>query len=185
MNILEEINKFDDTKDVADAWTPPSSWYIKEEFLSLEYEKLFKTEWIFADFVEHLKNEGDYTTGKTANRPYVIVRKEGQLKAFYNVCSHHGTCVAKGKGNADKLVCPYHGWIYDLEGKLRKIPKAGAIKEIHTKGLNLKEIPLKISGSFIFLWLGDNSPRIFSKSLDDHLNGEFYQGTEIHQESNI
>jgi choline monooxygenase len=179
MNLIDEINKFDDSKYITDAWTPPSSWYIEEDFLKLEYEKLFKTEWMFADFIQNLKNDGDFTTGKTANRPYVIVKKEGQIKAFYNVCSHHGTCVAKGKGNTDKLVCPYHGWVYNLEGKLRKIPKAGSIQEIHTKDLNLKEIPLKISGPFIFLWLGDNEPKEFSKSLDEHFSGELYQGLKF------
>jgi choline monooxygenase len=174
VNILDEIHRFDDSKDATDAWTPPSSWYIEKEFMNLEYEKVFKDEWMFADFVHHLKNDGDYTTGKTANRPYVIVKDQGIIKAYYNVCSHHGTCVAKGSGNTDKLVCPYHGWVYNLEGRLRKIPKAGSIQEIHTKGLNLKEIPLQIVGPFIFLWLGNGKPKEFSKDLLEHFSRDHY-----------
>jgi len=174
VDIKSEILKFDDSQDVTNAWTPPSSWYIEEAFLNLEYEKVFKNEWVFADYITHLKKDGDYVTGKTAKRPFVILKTNGEIKAYYNVCSHHGTCVAKGKGNTEKLVCPYHGWVYNLEGKLRKIPKAGSIQEIHTKGMNLKEIPLKIIGPYIFLWLGDSTPKEISESMTEHFQRDLY-----------
>ncbi len=179
MDLKNEIEKFDDSQDVTNAWTPPSSWYIHKEFLDLEFEKVFKNEWVFADFTHHLNEDGDYTTGKTANRPFVIVKTNGELKAYYNVCSHHGTCVAKGSGKTEKLVCPYHGWVYNLEGKLRKIPKAGSIQEIHTKGMNLKEIPMKVAGPFIFLWLGDGEPKKFSTTLEEHFNRDLYNNLQF------
>ncbi|MCO4792826.1 MAG: aromatic ring-hydroxylating dioxygenase subunit alpha [Bacteriovoracaceae bacterium] len=174
-DLQSEILKFDDSQDITNAWTPPSSWYTQNEFLNLEHEKVFLKNWMFVDFTYNLSNEGDYSTGKVANRPYVLLKNKDHIKAYYNICSHHGTCVAKGKGNTESLVCPYHGWVYNLEGKLKKIPKAGSITDIHKKGMNLKEIPMHISGPFVFLWIGDGDTADFSESLEEHFSRDLYQ----------
>jgi len=174
VDLLNEIQKFDDTQKVDNAFTPPASWYVERSFLELEKKSVFQKEWCFVGHLNDVQKEGDYFTGKLLNKPFVVLKKEDEIVAYYNICSHHGTCVAKGKGTAEKLTCPYHGWEYSLEGKLKKIPKAGAIKEVHTKNLNLKKIPLRLVGPFIFL-LVDEKGEELSKELLDLFNQEHYQ----------
>jgi carnitine monooxygenase subunit len=55
----------------------------------------------------------------------IVVRNEtGELKAFYNICSHRGHLLAKQSGNARRLACPFHAWIYDLDGNLQSAPNS-------------------------------------------------------------
>lgn len=169
-----EINRFNENADVTDAYTPPASWYRDSEFLNLEKRSVFLKEWVFAGHLSDLKEQGEYFTGNIADRPFIVLKDSDQIKAYFNVCSHHGTCVARGKGKTERLVCPYHGWQYNLEGHLKKIPKAGAILNIHQKGMNLKEIPVHIAGSFIFLFLGDGETPEFSQKLTEHFERPLY-----------
>ena len=79
--------------------------------------------------------------------PYLVTKTEhGELQAFYNVCSHHGTCVASGEGRAKQFVCPYHGWTYGLTGELKKAPRAGAMQSLQSRNLNLKGLPVDKNG---------------------------------------
>jgi phenylpropionate dioxygenase-like ring-hydroxylating dioxygenase large terminal subunit len=87
----------------------------------------------------------------------------------------HGTCVAKGSANTKKLVCPFHGWEYNLEGMLKKIPKDGSILNIHERNLNLKPIPVKEAGDFLFLYLGDGVEKAFDPAIENLLSGKNYQ----------
>tara|TARA_Y100000590_G_scaffold470774_1_gene670106 strand:- start:53075 stop:54151 length:1077 start_codon:yes stop_codon:yes gene_type:complete len=173
VNLIKEIQKFDDSQKVDNAFTPPASWYVEKSFLDLEKRAVFQNEWNFVGHLSDVQKEGDYFTGKLLNKPFVVLRKGEDVKAYYNICSHHGTCVARGKGKAEKLTCPYHGWEYSLEGKLKKIPKAGAIKEVHSKDLNLKEIPLKLIGPFIFLFFGGKAQEVSPKLLNFFEQGQY------------
>jgi Rieske 2Fe-2S family protein len=56
---------------------------------------------------------------RIAGEPLVIARDQaGTLHAYYNMCVHRGVEVAQGCGNAKAFKCPYHGWAYDLAGRL-------------------------------------------------------------------
>ncbi|MFP6671185.1 MAG: SRPBCC family protein, partial [Pirellulaceae bacterium] len=78
-------------------------------------------------------------------------------RAFYNICSHHGTCVATGEGSAEQFVCPYHGWTYDRQGKLTRAPLAGALESLKQRNLDLKPITVSRWGPFLTLHFGDSS----------------------------
>jgi nitrite reductase/ring-hydroxylating ferredoxin subunit len=72
-----------------------------------------------------LKNPGDYWTFDDTGVPVVLVRTAtGELKGYVNICSHRSAPVAVGSGTAKGMVltCPYHGWSYSLDGRLRGIP---------------------------------------------------------------
>ncbi len=67
-----------------------------------------------------LQKPGDYMTVQIGEYPIVIVRgDDGRINALHNSCRHRGSRVCtEHRGSATKLVCPYHQWTYDLEGKL-------------------------------------------------------------------
>ncbi|MCZ2501130.1 Rieske 2Fe-2S domain-containing protein, partial [Xylophilus sp. Kf1] len=61
-----------------------------------------------------------YITMQVGQYPVIVTRgADGRIRAFHNVCRHRGQRLcAKSNGTNPKLVCPYHQWTYDLNGKL-------------------------------------------------------------------
>ena len=106
-------------RPVAQASHGPGFLYDSPEIYRREIETLFMRDWLYVGRTEELPNPGDYMTLRIAGEPIVIARSpEGELDAFYNMCVHRGVEVADGSGNAKAFKCPYHGWIYDLSGRL-------------------------------------------------------------------
>jgi len=71
--------------------------------------------------VSDLRAAGSYLATDIAGSPVVIVRgADGALSAFHNVCRHRaGPLVWDGTGHVSSFVCRYHGWVYELDGRLR------------------------------------------------------------------
>src|SRR6185436_13842699 len=66
---------------------------------------------------------GSFVARTAAGVPLVAVRdREGRVRVFKNSCRHRGTQLVEGTGCAQSLTCPFHGWTYALDGRLRRIP---------------------------------------------------------------
>jgi len=97
----------------------PGWLYSSPDVYRAEIERLFMRGWLLVGREEELATPGDFMTLRIAGEPIVVARTpEGRLNAYYNMCVHRGVEVAQGCGNARSFKCPYHGWIYDLEGRL-------------------------------------------------------------------
>ena len=97
----------------------PGFLYTAPEIFDYEVETIFMKEWLCVGRVEEFENEGDYRAIRIASEPLLVCRDgAGRLNAFSNVCRHRGVEVATGDGNLKSFRCPYHSWVYDLEGKL-------------------------------------------------------------------
>ena len=108
------------TTDLAGAMfrNPVSAYFCRDRAI-LERERLFRDHPIFMGLATRLAKPGDYLTEDVAGMPVVMTRdSDGQVKAFANICRHRGAPVAQGCGNARAFSCPYHGWSYDLTGRL-------------------------------------------------------------------
>jgi len=80
-------------------------------------------DWLALGRVDEIENPGDYMTFRVLDEPVIICRdNDGNINAFANVCAHRGVEVANGAGNLQEFSCLYHGWLYDLEGKLIGAP---------------------------------------------------------------
>src|SRR5690349_15681942 len=107
------IEAFNPALPLEEAWLPPSEWYTSQEFYEHEQATVFRNNWLIAARAEQLKEIGNFVAGRIAGEPYVVVRtREGDLRAFFNVCRHHAAEIACGSGCAEQFVCPYHGWTY-------------------------------------------------------------------------
>ena len=95
-------------------------FYTDPEIYHLELNRIVTRNWILAGHTSQIPNVGDYLTFKLANESAIIVRSsDGNIKAFANVCRHRGSLIClENHGNKRKFQCPYHGWTYDLNGKL-------------------------------------------------------------------
>ncbi|MGD9878821.1 MAG: aromatic ring-hydroxylating dioxygenase subunit alpha [Reyranella sp.] len=93
--------------------------YSCRERARLERDKLFRERPIFMGLGTRLARPGDYLAEEVAGMPVLMARgPDGEMRAFANICRHRAAPVAEGCGNARAFVCPYHGWTYDLDGKL-------------------------------------------------------------------
>ena len=165
--LQRELERFEPGKPITAALTPPASWYTTSVFEQQERETVFRRRWQWVGRRDQLRAPGDYFAGDFLGWPYVVaVDSDGDLRAFYNVCSHHGTCVAEGEGTCEQLVCPYHGWTYDLKGRLTKAPRAGAIEALKKGQLDLKPLPVATFGPLVALHFGEPV-----ETLGDQLGG--------------
>ena len=103
------------------ARTLPRKFYIEPDNLNQEFKKIFHNNWICIGRSSDLSIKGQYITIQIGNESVIILKSEkDKTRAFYNVCRHRGTRICnKNEGKFSKTVqCPYHGWTYDLNGKL-------------------------------------------------------------------
>jgi len=94
--------------------------YTSEEFFGLERERVFGSGWVAAGPSARLREAGDVLVAEVAGRSiFVVRRKDGTLRAFYNVCRHRGTrLLAPGERRVGRFIrCPYHSWAYDHDGR--------------------------------------------------------------------
>ena len=140
------------------AWT-----YNNAELTQLETEQVFLRNWIWVGHVSDIPRAGDYQCLDIAGERAVVVRdKNDEVRAFHNMCLHRGSRVAVGEkghcGNA--LICPFHGWSYNLDGKVKNIPKSGAFPGLDSDKLSLKSLDCEVWHGLVFIRFGGDGPSI-------------------------
>ncbi len=97
--------------------------YTSENFFALEQEKIFSTSWVAVGCLPKVKKQGDILVTEVAGRSILVVRgKKNKLMAFYNVCRHRGSKLLNESCNIKKIRCPYHAWVYGLDGECLGTP---------------------------------------------------------------
>jgi phenylpropionate dioxygenase-like ring-hydroxylating dioxygenase large terminal subunit len=117
-------------------WREPVENYRSQERFEAEMERVLRRSYAAFCPSEALPEVGSFVSRDAAGRPIVAVRgQDGVVRAFQNICRHRGMRVATESGCAKAFVCPYHGWTYELNGRLRHVPHAegfpGLDKEDH------------------------------------------------------
>jgi len=132
--------------------TLPYSWYTDPEILRLEQERIFRTAWSYAGHLGQLPQPGSYFTARAGGMPVVVTRaRDGELRAFLNVCRHRGFPVASGEGVRETLQCPYHAWTYGLDGSLRSAPRSEEEPSFPKDELGLCRASVGTWGPFVFV----------------------------------
>ncbi len=120
----EFLASFDaSTTDVATACTLPPEIYTDEAFLAFERRALFSREWLCVGLASQIPEPGDYVTTTANGEPIIVARgKDAAVRAFSAVCRHRGMQIADDAGNCRTFTCPYHQWVYALDGRLLGAP---------------------------------------------------------------
>ena len=109
-----------------------------------------------------MADDGSFFTSTAGEIPVVVTRaRDGQLRAFLNVCRHRGHVVASGGGKRAALQCPYHAWTYDLDGRLRAAPRSDAEPGFDADELGLVGIQVETWGPLVFVNPDANAPSLF------------------------
>jgi choline monooxygenase len=93
--------------------------YTSEDFFAIERERVFATSWVAVCCTAEVAQPGDVVAAEVAGRSVIVTRnRQGELRAFYNVCRHRGALLCDpGRGHVERFFrCPYHSWAYDLDG---------------------------------------------------------------------
>ncbi len=150
-----------------DGWTLPASWYSDPGVYAVEREQVFAGAWHYAGPAEWVTEPGSFFAAQVGHVPVAVVRgKDGTLRGFVNVCRHRGHLVVEGAGCRETLQCPYHAWTYDLDGSLRRAPRADREPGFDPSGLSLYPVSVDIWGPFVFA-----NPDPIASPLDEWLGG--------------
>lgn len=143
-------------------WHPgyslPAEYYTSERICQNDIRVLSR-QWLMVDHVSRIPNPGDYFLFELGDDSVIVVRtRDGEVRAHHNVCRHRGSriCLEK-EGNSRVLVCPYHAWSYDLEGKLKKAQPMGEDFDPSKHGLHPCHVGIFEGIIFLNLSLGDAS----------------------------
>ncbi len=154
--LRELLAEFDSERPLERAETLPASWYRDPALLELERRAVFHATWQPIGLSHQVEAPGSFLTADLAGEPIAVVRDEaGTLRAFANVCRHRGARVlSEPCGQANRLRCRYHGWTYDLAGRLRGVPEFDGVEDFQRKDHGLPEWPVATWGPFIWVHLG-------------------------------
>ena len=158
-----DLSDYQPADDLSRAETLPARWYTEPEFLDLEAEKIFYKTWQPVGRVEDVMRAGDFFSCEVLDQPLVITRNtEGELRAFYNVCAHRAAVVAHGRGNRRSLQCKYHGWTYDLNGRLLRAPEFEGVQNWDASAVCLRSVQVEAWGPWVFVNLDASAAPISS-----------------------
>src|SRR5216684_1641786 len=154
-------------RPLARAETIPSAWYTDPRFHALDRDAIFATTWQHVADTQQLAQPGDHVIADVAGEPIIVVRgKDGALRAFFNVCRHRGGPLAMRDGNADMLICKYHGWTYRLDGMLRGVPHFNHVELFDKRDYGLTPVHLAEWEGLVFVNLGER-PKPLETYLKD------------------
>jgi phenylpropionate dioxygenase-like ring-hydroxylating dioxygenase large terminal subunit len=135
--------------------TLPYRWYTDPETLRVEQERIFRSVWQYAGHTAELPEPGTFVAARSGSTPIVLTRaRDGELRAFLNVCRHRGFPLAEGGGRRETLQCPYHAWTYGLDGSLRAAPRAEENPGFAREELGLRPVAADTWGPFVFVNTG-------------------------------
>src|SRR5512143_1573093 len=106
----------------------PATPYISQEYYDREIERIFLKDWLCIGREEEIQSPGDYKVKRLdfARTAVIVMRgKDGQVRAFHNICRHRGNKVISdageetfGSSRAAVVTCRFHGWVYGANGAL-------------------------------------------------------------------
>jgi nitrite reductase/ring-hydroxylating ferredoxin subunit len=128
--------------------------YFSREHLELEWDRIWTRTWLFAGIESDLEEPGDYFVYEIGRESILVMRDErNQLSAFYNVCQHRGNRIfANDRGSVAEVSCPYHGWTYDLDGRLKRVPDIERFKGgVSADERSLKPVKVETFAGMVFV----------------------------------
>jgi phenylpropionate dioxygenase-like ring-hydroxylating dioxygenase large terminal subunit len=120
----------------------------------VEKDALFRRHWQIACHISDVPNPGDYISFDMCGERALVMRdKEGEVRAFHNLCRHRGARVLAGdRGECPHVItCPFHGWSYNLDGTLRSPAVPSSLPKLDPVEHGLKPIEMEIWHGFVFL----------------------------------
>ena len=129
---------------------PDPALFSEAGVFAAERERIFARPWMAADQARRLAEDGRYFRFDADSRSIIVTRdRDGHLHALRNVCIHAGYPVCDAEdGSVERLMCPYHGWEYALDGRLVE-PELSS--RIDPSRLRLTSYPVCVRDGLLFV----------------------------------
>jgi phenylpropionate dioxygenase-like ring-hydroxylating dioxygenase large terminal subunit len=169
---------------VKDATILPADAYISEQFWKFEKHAIFSREWLCIAHVNEVPGIGDHLPLGVIGEQVLVVRGEdGGVRVLSAICQHRGHPIVGGVMdmpppgtclNAQRLVCPYHNWIYRLDGTLLGAPSMNETTPVDElrRHIRLPEIRTEIFHGLVFINFDNDAPPVARSlaKLDDEFS---------------
>lgn len=174
--ILEEVRQ-SAALPLEEARTLPREAYTSEAFFGWEVENVFEKEWICLAHASQLPEAGDFLNVDLLGEPLLVVRdKSGGVRVLSRSCPHRGMDImppgfghaghgpaevrdgVAGCGHTRLLLCPYHSWTFELDGRLKACPEMQEARGFRRDDWGLREFRSEVWHGFIFVNLSGEAP---------------------------
>jgi choline monooxygenase len=152
------------SRPTIEATTLPPECYSDPQIYQRELERIFWRNWICVGRVEDVPEVGSFITTSIGEEPLIIVRDgTGTIRAHFNVCRHRRCSLVGGSGSVKSFKCPYHGWMYALDGTLRATPAFSETLNFDKADYPLIAAKVELFNGWILVNLGDDPPSFASQ----------------------
>ena len=141
--------------------------YVDPLWFEIDQQAIIARSWQWVCHVEKVREPGAYLSTTIAGKPIAIIRdRSGELRAFYNVCKHRAHELLSGEGNTTRIMCPYHAWVYHLDGRLARAPHTEHLDGFSVDDICLDQVQVEEFCGFIYVNLDPNAASLKDQSGD-------------------
>ncbi|OCX66186.1 Rieske (2Fe-2S) protein [Thioclava sp. SK-1] len=163
------------------------AFYTSDAIFQMDLEQIFYREWLFAIPAAQLVKKGAYATHQVGAYRVILVRgQDNEIRAFHNTCRHRGSVLCKASGGqVAKLVCPYHQWTYELDGRLLWARDMGP--EFDASKHGLKTVHCRQVAGLVYICLADVPPDFddFAQTVHPYLEVHDLENAKVAHQSTI
>lgn len=141
----------------------PGWTYNNPDYFAVEMDRVIRPSWQIVCHVSDMPKAGDWRTIDLLGESIVVVRGDDDVvRGFVNVCRHRGMRIVDGEaGCAKKLVCPYHAWVYELDGRLSGVPMRADYPALDMATTRLLSVEVEVWQGFVFVRMrSDGGPSV-------------------------
>ena len=135
---------------------PPRVFHDPDVF-EFERSRWFARTWLCVARHEDLASPGTYVLVDVVGESLVLLRgRDSKVRAFHNVCRHRGSTLldpppAAQPGRVVRIQCPYHAWVYDLDGSLLRAPHTDELLDFDNAEYGLAQVRVEEWQGFLFV----------------------------------
>ena len=146
----------------AAGWSLPAAYFYDPNVFQQERLRIFFRSWHLVAHVNDLKTPGDFVTYDILEQSVLVTKgKDGEIRAFHNVCQHRGNrLIDSTRGHTPAITCAYHAWTYALDGRLRGAPRTECVQGFDKSKHGLKPVRVEIFASFVFVNLDPDAQSV-------------------------
>jgi glycine betaine catabolism A len=138
--------------------------------------RIYGRHWLPVDHVSRLKEKGAYSTLNIGSGSVLLLHGDDDIQAYHNYCRHRGyKLVEEPSGKRQSLVCLYHCWVYDRNGRLKSLNGTYFDHFFEKEKNGLLPIRTEIRHGVVFVTFSDDAPDL------DEVLGEFGEFARVYE----
>ncbi len=139
----------------------PPELYHSQELYELERKRLFAGGWVCPGMAAEIPKPGDHICFSIGEQPFFSIRgRDGKVHSYSNVCLHRMMRLLSGRGSCSRIVCPYHAWTYDLDGRLLAAPHMKRTPGFEPREHHLPELRTEVWEGWIYVTLNEKAESV-------------------------